>query len=636
MRRAFLFVFYCSIYISLFSQTVEELEIAITKKDYNRSNELARELIRSEVSIQRAYGNWALGVAKLSDNPDSANHFLQRALSENPDEILKIKILNAQANYYDITGSTEKSIDLFLKVVSLSRQYDPSFLAGAYNNLCIGYRTIEKFDSSVYFGFEGLKVAEVNNQLFEQKRLYNSIAISFAVQDDLESAGKYFRKSLRLALSNEDSVGASKGFVNLTQLMVYQEQLDSALFFLGQAELFNIKSRTTLDIVDMYSLMAEVMVEEKKFREAVGFLDMALNQLQVLNYPSERAYLFLSKSNALLKAGFYNESQQSLGPARSLFQLIDGASGLLEVEKLQKELLISQGRFKEALEVDQTIDSLKNIRLSSEKVKAVEDIRAKYETEKKEQQIEILEQEAALDQLKIRQQELLIIGIALVLTVIIIAGYSIYKNRVLRLSQQRLLIEQQLLRSQMNPHFLFNALASIHAFIFKGDKREASDYLTTFSELTRDILDHSSKEWITLQKELETLEKYMLVQKLRFPEVDHKINVAESVEQDNTLIPPMLLQPFVENSFEHGLKDQNEGNISIDIKEDASQLIIEIKDDGIGLSQSQSDHESKAVSITTDRLRILYGNRKSHLSLKNRIDKSGVLVTIVIPKEEAL
>ena len=111
-------------------------------------------------------------------------------------------------------------------------------------------------------------------------------------------------------------------------------------------------------------------------------------------------------------------------------------------------------------------------------------------------------------------------GAGLLLLVLLGFGLIFYRNRTLASRQAQLLLEQRLFRAQMNPHFLYNALTSIHGFIFEGDRKQAAEYLSTFSALTREILSNTSTDITSLQKELQTLKKYMEIQQLRFPTVN--------------------------------------------------------------------------------------------------------------------
>lgn len=172
--------------------------------------------------------------------------------------------------------------------------------------------------------------------------------------------------------------------------------------------------------------------------------------------------------------------------------------------------------------------------------------------------------------------------------------------------------ENKMMRSQMNPHFLFNSLNSINSFIIQNKKEDAEKYLSAFAKLIRSILDNSRKEYITLKEELDTVKLYMDLEAVR---MDHKftyqIDIEDPLDEEEILIAPLILQPFLENAIWHGIgQKQGKGLINIDVlknPENSSQILINIKDNGIGRkasaqSQGQRTHKSHGLEITKERL----------------------------------
>ncbi len=168
------------------------------------------------------------------------------------------------------------------------------------------------------------------------------------------------------------------------------------------------------------------------------------------------------------------------------------------------------------------------------------------------------------------------------------------------------------LRAQMNPHFIFNCLNSIKLYTLENDSQTASEYLTKFSQLIRLVLENSRSEKITLQKELETLKLYIELEAMRFKDkVQYKINVVSHIDQQYIEIPPLLLQPYVENAIWHGLMHKPEGGkIAVDISQPSEYLLhIESIDDGIGRemanlhkSKSATRQKSFGLKMTSERL----------------------------------
>ena len=186
--------------------------------------------------------------------------------------------------------------------------------------------------------------------------------------------------------------------------------------------------------------------------------------------------------------------------------------------------------------------------------------------------------------------------------------------------------EMTALRAQMNPHFIFNCLNSIKLYTLENDSQTASEYLTKFSQLIRLVLENSRSEKVTLQKELETLKLYIELEAMRFKnKVNYKINVVPHIDQQYIEIPPLLLQPYVENAIWHGLMHKEEGgNILIEISQPEEYLLhIEITDDGIGREMAR-EHKSKSATrqksfglkMTSERLEAINHIYKTNTEVK--------------------
>ncbi|UOE40716.1 histidine kinase [Chryseobacterium suipulveris] len=200
----------------------------------------------------------------------------------------------------------------------------------------------------------------------------------------------------------------------------------------------------------------------------------------------------------------------------------------------------------------------------------------------------------------------------------------------------------QLIKSQMNPHFFFNAINNIQSYIFTNDTQVASAYLSKFSKLTRKILELSDTDTVTLQDEIDTLKLYLELQKMRFEDFNFKIYYEQDILLNDVRIPTMLFQPYVENAILHGLAHSNgEKNLSIEFRVDRTrQLITTIKDNGIGRVKSEelnklntSKPKSFATKANLDRIMLLnkdqYNITIDYTDLYDENEESnGTLVTI--------
>ena len=213
-------------------------------------------------------------------------------------------------------------------------------------------------------------------------------------------------------------------------------------------------------------------------------------------------------------------------------------------------------------------------------------------------------------------------------------------------------LRKSLLRTivtQMNPHFIFNALNTIQSFVYKNDKRSVSNYMGKFSELIRKILDTSSINSISLKEEIDILELYLDLEKARF-ESDFSVNLIIDPEMDleNIQIPPMFIQPCIENAIKHGLfHKKGIRNLKVNISYDDSQkeyIRIEIDDDGIGRTRSReinktlnANHKSFAGSALESRVDLINQtiDKKISLFVIDKEDQGGTTVTIRLPINSA-
>ncbi len=249
---------------------------------------------------------------------------------------------------------------------------------------------------------------------------------------------------------------------------------------------------------------------------------------------------------------------------------------------------------------------------------------ARYENEYLEKQVTSLLKENEKNEFLLQRNQLvLILGLVIALLIIAFGIFFIRQNKIHALHEKQL-VKQKLFRAQMNPHFIFNSLASVQNFIVKQDETKASIYLSRFSDLVRSILNNSLEEKITLEEEINTIENYLELQKVRFPEkFDYKLEMDEKIDPGNTFIPPMLGQPFIENAIEHGIKHRkSKGNIHVRFALNPDKLIYEIEDNGVGREKAQkinqkqnSDHKSLATYITIERIKVLNKKQKHKISL---------------------
>ncbi len=326
----------------------------------------------------------------------------------------------------------------------------------------------------------------------------------------------------------------------------------------------------------------------------------------------------------------------------------------IQARKSLSDVYASSGDYTSALEnyrnyvalVDQLYDNKeREIALSNE---IREDLFARQQTinslEKDrllfESEIAFLEKESALQAESLAFQRLSIYGLSLLSLIVFGATVLLYRsNRQKRRSNQLLALKS--LRSQMNPHFIFNALNSVNNFISTNDTRQANKYLVDFSKLMRIVMENSQKEFIPFAEEIEVLALYLKLEHFRFQEkFDYELTIDEELETGDFYLPPMIAQPYIENAVWHGLRYKEEkGHLLVNLKLDNDELLLEIEDDGIGRERSlemktanQLKTESTGMKNTQGRIDLLNRTYQTNIQVEVQDLEQGTKIRIRIPK----
>jgi LytS/YehU family sensor histidine kinase len=260
-----------------------------------------------------------------------------------------------------------------------------------------------------------------------------------------------------------------------------------------------------------------------------------------------------------------------------------------------------------------------------------------YEYEAKQSQFK-LQQERKLNAVKLENQKKnafknnLLIGLSFVLLLLFAIGYFLNKSNKQKqaIAQfEKNELNQKLLLSQMNPHFIFNSIDNIQSLIYNKQDKEAVNYLTKFSKLTRQILENSNESYIAFSEEVTMMDNYLVIQQLLYNnKFDFTIEVGDAVDAENILVPPMLTQPFIENAIKHGLKNATaKGEIHISFKWFDDKLFFEITDNGVGFTTNEATNKkSLAMKITKERLKTISKRSDFEVQIENRYDAKNNVV----------
>lgn len=553
---------------------------------------------RDSSSLEDVYNSLGISYKRLGQL-DSSSYNYQEALKYVTDEYGRARLLLNIGSNYIAEGKLDSATKNNLAAVSVFERLEHQVgLTIANLNLGNIYYKQEDYDNAMRYYQISLRNAIAADHKPVQSRNYLNIGSILAEQNQYDSALTYFQKATALQEIMGDQTGLAASYRNLGELYLEIDNAEEAeKYFLKSAKLYE-QSGHKEGIIRSNKFLANLYLKRGEFSRAINYIERSINLAR--------------------EAGMVHELQRALELATKIYE------GTGDYQKAY--LLIAEEKM--------LGDSI----FAQEKIKQINELQTKYETEKKDQQIESLSQQARIQELEITQRntQLLVAGVIIVL--LVFGGFYFVQQRKYKHQQAVSNMEQRMLRLQMNPHFIFNALTSIQNYILQSDTKESVRYLSKFAKLMRQILEHSREEVITIAEEVDMLTNYLEIQQLRFRNsFDFEIIVEESLESEEVKIPPLFAQPFVENALEHGLNGIDyRGHIAINFYKASDGINLSIKDNGIGIDHSVStisEHQSLATTITNERLELMRARFKSTFSLEvaNNTEGKGSIATLNIP-----
>ncbi len=541
-------------------------------------------------------------------------------------------LINIAGCYY-IMGDMAKALEYDYKALAITEKMkDYETMYTVLNNITIAFLDQKEDDKGLQYRFKCLKLAMDHHMKKEEANSYselgsiyrnrfNRLAKAGGNKDSIlaykDKAIHYTSKAIELHEENHDKKAMRGSFTNFG--LIYRYWGD----FMSKGDYPKDTITAVQNRALNYFFKALKIAEEFGIKQTMAFNNEYISTIYLSQGKIREAEQYALKSYDLSReVGIAVNMKQSYLLMSKVFKAKKDYKGSLEM--YEKYIMMN--------------DSLKNAEMQKLTLKK----EYEYENEKKEQENRLLSQQNQIQQLELSQKQYMLYALAIAfLLVILVSFFLIRQTRILN-RQKTMKLEQRLLRSQMNPHFIFNSLTAIQSFVYKNDPKTSGKYLSSFARLVRAILENSRDEYITLSKEIQWLENYLNLQQLRF---DHKfeyvINTDESLDVDSTLIPPMLSQPVIENALEHGMNTIDyKGLIEIDFTVENGNLMVKVKDNGVGISSAaipvnepeKEQHVSLATTIIKERLRLL--NRRKFRKISFSIDDlkpSGTMVVFSIP-----
>ncbi len=507
-----------------------------------------------------------------------------------------------------------------------------------------------------------------------------------ARNNNLNTAENYFIKAMQIAKKINNSSGISNCNIGFFHLYLRKGDFNNALYNINEA--FEIK-KTLQDSAGIVLCLNNI-----------GVIYGEMNDLIKEKYFYEKALIYLKKNDiqgaiiGLVNISYcYSELNQNtkaienLNKALKLSDLIMSKDIKHEIYESLSEAYAKSKNYQKSLYYYKLHSDLKDSVFNITSIEKINQLESKYQFEKKQKEIIQLTADNQKSQILLSENKnklnkrtfiLGFIGTALIL--ILIFGYFLFRqykekeqiNKALivknnEISEQKEQIQLNLnytqklqeaikhelnhyiqlaLSKQMNPHFIFNSLNSIQSYILQNDKLSANIYLSKFADLMRKILENSQHEFVTIKKELSTLELYIELEQKRFEnKFEFQLTINDSINPNYFLISPLLLQPYLENAIWHGLMHkQDNGILKLVINKHGSNILFSITDNGIGMeaaakrkSLDNSSRESLGTKITAKRLELINSLKNTDIAVEfiNLKDEKGsacgTTVNITIP-----
>lgn len=523
----------------------------------------------------------------LDNKKDSALRYTEMSIQfarRTSNKSILAESFNTQARVYAYFGQLELSVAKNIISLQLALEVNDRFRLAKYNReLGVSQRLIYNLNDAEYYFKQSYEHAQKIADYHQMGLALSNLGTIYFGRKEFKKAIESTQRAIRLLSELNDFNGLGEAYDILG--MIYREQKDYTLAAssFNKSLVFYESTGNKEKIAGVYHNVGTVFRKQKKYANALNYLQRSIeireqfgskNQIYSTYREIADVYRDVGKTNEALKyLDMYLDYQDSN-------TTIQSATKIAELSELYR----SEQRDRLIMMQSDSIERQRQERaFTSTKLENV--------------------------QLRNNSQMYFIIGF---LIISVLAGIIVfYRWNQTRIKQERKEAEmsQTLLRAQMNPHFVFNAMSVIQSYIYENDTENSSKFLVNFSRLMRLILENSPKEFIPIETEIEILQKYLETQKLRFEDrFEYSIECEDILFEEGAVIPPMITQPFIENAIEHGQLHTIEGGfILISFSKQNNMLNVIIEDNGIGrkgaeLNKKSKDHKSMAMKITKDRI----------------------------------
>ncbi len=441
----------------------------------------------------------------------------------------------------------------------------------------------------------------------------NNLGNVYEAIDDSSGAFQMYNQSLQLANDIGDADGVNSYYSNSAKFYSKRGNTKKQIQVQQEAIEFNSSNGNKKALTDNYNSIAALSLKDEKPQDAIEYLKQNIVLTDELGTLESKEEALVLITTAYEQIGDYESALKSY---QKLVKIQEA-----NTREKNKHIQLASTLSNELDEKDKRIELLQtNIQLSKDNMFLLENKKGE----------------------ELKKQRIVIYALAGGFLVLLLAALLIIRsNRAKR--KANAMLELKSLRAQMNPHFIFNSLNSVNSFISKNDDRSANKYLSQFSRLMRMVLENSKHDFVSLDSEIEILKLYLELEHLRFQDkFDYDFMIGEDIKKDEIEIPPMLIQPFIENSVWHGLRYlEKKGKLLVSVQKQEGKLLWTIEDNGIGREKSaelktknQQIGKSTGMKNIDDRLRIL--NKMNNTNMQVQVmdlnnGATGTKVEVSIP-----
>jgi tetratricopeptide (TPR) repeat protein len=499
-------------------------------------------------------------------------------------------------------GNYEAAKENFLQSLKIKTEIgDQQGIADSYNSIGLIYQNEGSYPEALKYYLLALKIYESPELASNSKKgianVYMNIGSVYLYQSNYPEALKNYFQSLKMMEQIGNKRGMAQVYSNIGVVYHYQNNNELALKNHEQALKLNLEIGNIGSTAMNYNNIGLTYKNEGNYPEALKNYFAALKTSEGNGNNYTIANVYLNIGNVFTKQKKFIEAREYLNKSVQLSEKIGSKNTLMECYSSLATLAEATGDYKSAYQYHQLFSDVKDSLLNETNSKQIAEMKTKYETEKKDKDIELLNKDKEIQGEKIGKQKATIryfIGGFLLLVIFALVSFRLYNQRRKAAFQRQVSeTEMKALLSQIDSHFISNTLVSIKNYLYDNDRQSSISMTDKFAVLMREVLANSRKKEITLSEDFDALKNYLQIQKINHHnKFDFEITIAEEINPDESLVPPMMIQPFVENSIKHGFKEMSSGGmIRINVHRNNSSLVCTVEDNGIG--------RKKAAEINT-------------------------------------